>query len=100
VIVDVFVAQCQPIDPLGQHLRHRVINKYLLALVFKTLGQRQGQAQVGIHLPQQQYTPITGERATGKIGYDLARIQVLKQQPLFLTVCRTRSGDWCFHLAR
>jgi hypothetical protein len=29
----------------------------------------------------------------------LARTQVLKQHRLVGTVCRRRSGEWCFHLA-
>jgi hypothetical protein len=42
VIVEVFVAQSQPVDPLRQHLLHGVVNKYLLAVVIKALGQRLG----------------------------------------------------------
>lgn len=72
VIVDVFVAQCQSVDPLGQHLRRRVADKDLRAVVFKALGQTQGQTQVGIDLAQQQRAPIAGEATTGKIGLGLA----------------------------
>jgi hypothetical protein len=76
-----------------------VVNKHLLAVVLKALGQRLGQPQVGIHLTQQQRAPVTGEGATGEIRYDLARTQVLKKQRLFPTVCLRRSGEWHFHLA-
>ncbi len=99
VIVEVFIAQSQPVDPLSQHLLHGMVNIYLLTVVLKALRQGQGQSQVRIDLTQQQRTPITGEGATGKIGHDFTRTQVLKKERLFLTVCLRRSGDWRFHLA-
>ena len=83
VIVEVFVTQGQPKNPLRQQLAHRVIHKHLLAVVAKTLGQVVGQAQLAVHLPQQQDPAIAGEVAAGKIGHHLARAQVVKEQPDF-----------------
>ena len=78
MIIEVFVAQRQPVDALSQQLPHRVVHKYLLPLVLKALGQRLGQAQVDVHLAQQQDPAIAGKGAAGKIRHDLARTQVLK----------------------
>jgi hypothetical protein len=89
----------QPVNALSQQLPHRVVHKDLLPPVPKALGQRLRQAQVDVHLAQQQDSAIAGERAAGKIGHDLARTQVLKQHRLVGTVCHRRSGEWCFHLA-
>ncbi len=76
-----------------------MIHINLPAGIAETLGQAVGQSKAGVHLPQQQHPAIAGEGAAGKIGRDLARTQVLKQERLFFTVCRRRSGGGRFHLA-
>ena len=88
-------------EDLNDHeqLRHGMIHINLLTGVGETVRQAVSQPEVGIHLAQQQHAAIAGECAAGKIGHDLARTQVLKQQRLLLTVCRRRSGEWRFHLA-
>ena len=50
MIIEIFVAQRQPINPLRQQLLHRVIDKNLVANIIEALGQRLGQSQIGIHL--------------------------------------------------
>ena len=50
MIIEIFVAQRQPINPLGQQFLHRVIDKNLVANIVEALGQRLGQPQIGIHL--------------------------------------------------
>ena len=97
MIIEVFVTQGQTGEALRQQLLHGVIHINLLPDIGETLGHALGQPEVGIHLAQQQHAAIAGERAAGKIGRDLARTQVLKQERLFLTVCRRRSGERCFH---
>jgi len=99
VIVEVFITQRQPIEPLGQQLLERVIDKTLIAGIDKASRQRAGQTQAVINLAQEQDAAVAGERAAGKIGHDLTRTQVLKEHGLVTTVCPRSSGRLCFHLA-
>jgi hypothetical protein len=78
VIVQVFLAQGQPIKPLGQQLPHRMIHIHWLAAVVEALRQTLRQPEVDVHLAQEQHAPIAGERAAGEIGCDFAQTQVLK----------------------
>lgn len=100
VIIEVLVAQSQPVEPLGQQLRQRVIYKTLIARVGKATGQRARQPEALIDLAQEQDAAVTGEGASGKIGHDLARTQVLKEHGLVITVCRRSRGGVCFHWAQ
>ena len=48
VIVEVFVAEGQAVNPLRHQLPHRVIHINLLASVLETRGQAAGQTQAGV----------------------------------------------------
>jgi len=82
VIVEIFVAERQAIDPLRQQLRQRVIDKPLVAVVGKAGGQRAGQTEAGADPAQEGQAAIGGERAAGKIDRDLARAEVVEQHRL------------------
>ena len=99
VIVEVFITQGQPIEPLGQQLREGVIDKALIASIGKTTGQGAGETQAMIDLAQEQDAAVAGEKTAGKIGHDFARAQILKEHGLITTVCSRSSGGLCFHLA-
>ena len=71
----------------------------LVAPIVKALRQPLGQPKIGVHLAQEQSPGIGRERAPGKISYNVARTQILKQERLSFTVCRRRSGEWHYHLA-
>jgi len=72
VIVEIFVTQGQPINPLGQQLPHRMIHINLLPAVVEALGQTLRQPEVDVHLPQEQCASIAGEGAAGEIGHHMA----------------------------
>jgi hypothetical protein len=82
MIVEVFITQCQAVDPLAHQLPHRVIHINLLAPVGKTFGQPLGQTQRGVGLAQQEHAAIAGKRATGKIGLHLTGSQIIKEKGL------------------
>jgi hypothetical protein len=72
MIIEVFVTQRQPINPLRQQLLHRVIHVRRLPPIAKALGEAGRQTQAGIHLSHQQHAAIAGERSAGKIGRDFS----------------------------
>src|SRR6266699_3498405 len=57
MIVNVFIAQRQAVDPLREHLLNRVFDQLLVAGVEKTLRQARQQIQTAIGLAQQQCAP-------------------------------------------
>jgi hypothetical protein len=100
VVIEIFVAQGQAIQPLGQQLRQGVIHKMGIAPIGEAARQPAREAQLLIHLAEEQHAAIAGEGAAGKIRHDLARPQVLKEQGLALTFCRRRSGECRVHRAQ
>ena len=100
VVVEVLVTQRQAVEALGQEFRESVVDQTRIAPVAEAAGQLAGQSQAAVHLAQQEHPAVAGERAAGKIGHDFARAQVVKEQRLALTVCRTSSGGWQGHLAQ
>jgi hypothetical protein len=85
VIVEVFVAQGQPFEPLRQEFFQPVLDKAWVALIVEALGQRPRHAQAVIDLAQQQRPTVAGERAAGEIGHDFSMTQGLKEQRLIVT---------------
>ncbi len=94
MVVEVFIAQRLPVEPLRQQLRHRVFDKNRVALIAKAGGQSGQQPELLIDLAQEQHAAIAGERPAGKIGDYFSQTQVLKKQRCVLTLCRRRSGGW------
>jgi hypothetical protein len=45
-----------------------------------------------IDLAEQQHAAVAGEIGGGELGDDLAGTEVLKEQPLVVTVCGARGG--------
>ena len=67
VIVQVFIAQREPVHPLVQHRHHLVTNLPALAELAEATHHPRGQTQLPVHLPQQQRPPVGGNRTAGKI---------------------------------
>jgi hypothetical protein len=100
MIVAILVAQRLGAEPLGEQFAQPVIAVARVAPIGEGCRQRARQPQAAIHLAQQQRAPVAGEVAAGKIGDDLARTQVLKEQRLVVTVCLRNGGAGCFHRAQ
>ncbi len=100
VVVEVFVAQRQGHDPLGQQFGQRMIHEARVAVIAETVGQRAAQPEALVHLPEQQRAAVGGEGAPGEIGHDLATAQVWKEERWVVTDCRRSGGGVRFHWAQ
>ena len=89
VIVDVFVAQRQTVDPLREHLQNRVLDQLLIPPVQKTFRQSRQQIQALVGLPQQQCTAIGTDRAAVESGHDLPRTAGFKSEAGLDTLCHS-----------
>ncbi len=58
MIVQIFIAQCQPVDPLRHHLPHAVPYPALLTAVQKAIAQPSQQINAPIYFAQQQPAAI------------------------------------------
>jgi methylmalonyl-CoA mutase cobalamin-binding subunit len=67
VIIEVFIAQGQPLNALRQQLLHAVFDVTGVAVVNKTVRQSPDQAAVAFQFAQDQATPITGEVTTPEV---------------------------------
>jgi hypothetical protein len=72
VIVQVCVAQSQPIDPLCQHLFQTVLDPLRLPVVGEAPGQPPQQTDLPIGLAQEQRTTLGGQPASLELRYDLS----------------------------
>jgi hypothetical protein len=75
VIVEVFVAECDPEDALGQKVSLRVNNRIFVAGIGDTGVQSVDQAQASIDFSKQQRACVRSQAATGKIGLDILATQ-------------------------
>ena len=70
VIVQVFVAQCQRIEPLAQQTQGIVIDTGLATRVFQYTRDGLTQTEQAIRLTEQQYTAIASDVSTLNIGFN------------------------------
>ena len=73
VIVEVFVAQGQPVDALRKHLRQLVLDQQGRVAIAKTACQPPQQVDLAIHLAQQLRPTIAGHLASREPGLHAAR---------------------------
>jgi len=72
MVIEIFVAQGQPIDALSQQMQLLMITALSSSRIIQKPGKSLGQSQFPISLPNQQTSSITGDVATGKINIDLS----------------------------
>ena len=71
MVVDVFVAERDPVDALGEQLLEPVFDEWLAAVVAEARGERPCEAALVVDLAQQQAAAVAGEEAAGEIDVDL-----------------------------
>ena len=87
MIIEILVAQRQPVDALRQQLLRRVVNETPVAPVRETPRQCPGHTKACVDLPKQQHPAITGQRASRKIRHHFSRTEALKLERSLLTLC-------------
>ena len=69
VIVEVLIAQRQPIDALRYHLGYRMLDARRIAAVEKALGKAAQQPDAPVNLTQQRRAAVGGEPVGGKLRH-------------------------------
>jgi len=87
VVVEVFIAQRQPVDALRKHLCQRVLHLFLLALVLEARRQPTQQANLPIRLPQQKRPAIAGDSTSREPSFHAARKMCCNRERFLDTLC-------------
>jgi len=90
MIVQILVAQCQAVDPLGHQLFHRVFHQKRIASVQKTPRQAGQQIQPPVGFPQQQPTAVGGNGSAIESRYYLAGKMGCKLERRLGTLCHSK----------
>ncbi len=94
VVVEIFIAQRQAVDPLRQQCRQRMLDEALIAAVAEARGEAARQTPAGIDLAQPRSPAVAGERAAGKIHHHFAGPEVRKLERALRTVCRVMRPEY------
>ena len=86
MVIEVFAAQRQSVDPLRQHLTQWMLDPVGPSTIRETPGQASQQTDSLVGLPQQQRTPISGERPGVELRRDLPRKMGFKLEAVLATL--------------
>ena len=89
VIVEIFIAQRQTVDPLRDHLQNGVFDQILIPVVEKTLRHARQQIQAFVGLAQQECSAVGTDRAAVEPGHDLPRTAGFKSEAGLGTLCHS-----------
>ena len=78
MIVEVFITAAESVKPLGNQVAQRMRNAVRIAGIMENLGDRFGQADALVELPQQHQSTIGTDGATLKIRLDHSSPQASK----------------------
>lgn len=93
VVVDVFVAAAQPIEPLGNEIAQGMGDARRIALVVEYIGRCPAQTDLPIHFSQQQETTARTDGASRKISFDKPASKLLKDHPISGTLWHRRNSS-------
>src|SRR5918995_6368189 len=91
MVVQVFIAQSEPVHSLRNHLQSGMLDAILLAAVQETLRESFQQIQPLVGLPQQQRASIGTDRAAVESGHHLPRIMSFEFEAGLSTLCHSKS---------
>ena len=87
VVVEVFVAQGQGEDPLGDQFVDGVLDQLGIAVVGEAGGESPENAGLGLHLPQQQAAGVRSDGPAVESGGDRPAAQGLEIELACVTLC-------------
>jgi hypothetical protein len=91
LIIEVFVAQGQAVNPLRQHLLNRVLHLGLLSTVQETLRQARQQIQALVGFAQQQGAAVGTDGSPIEAGHDFPPSEGFKSETGLVTLCHSES---------
>src|ERR1700728_2332875 len=91
MIVEILIAQCQSVHPLGDHLGHRVPCAPWTPPVQETLRQPRQKLQSPVGLAKQQPARIRADRTAVELRRHLARKMGLESEAALGTLCHSES---------
>ena len=99
MVIEIFIAQTQPHHPLLDQRLHRMLNALRVATIFETLTHPSQHTGAFLDFAQQHRARIRGDLAAVEPAHHLTRIQVVKYQLRFVTLCRHEAalllcGNW------
>ena len=92
MVVEVFVSQRDAGDALRDQRAHRVLRQTRIAPVREAGGHPVEQPDRAVGPPQQQGSPVRGDRAAVERGHHLPALAPLKSERNGSTLCRHRSS--------
>jgi hypothetical protein len=90
VIVQVFIAQRQPVDALRQHRFYSVLDALRIAAIGETRRHPPQQFDLAIRFAQQQSPAVSRYLAGGKPGFHSARKMGCKRERFLVTRCHQK----------
>ena len=93
VVVEVFVAQGQGEDPLGQQFGDGVFDQLGIAVVGETGGESPENAGLGFHLPQQQAAGVRSDGPAVESSGDRPAAKPLEIELACVTLCSHRAAS-------
>lgn len=78
MVVEVFIAEGDAEDPLGQQLFERMLDQIGITKVVETFGQRLDHPQPLINLAKKQRSAIGSDRLAGELGNNFPAPEGLK----------------------
>ena len=92
VIVEIFVAQRQRVDALGEQFRDLVFDELGIAAVFEAVRQPRQQVEAAVDLAQQHGAAVGADHAAVKLGADLAAKMLAKREAGLGALCNRRAA--------
>ena len=90
MVIEVFIAQRQPKDPLTHQRGHQMLNQFRPATVHKAIRQPVHQPQRPVRVSQKQSTRIGGDRPTVKTGHNFMPSDASKLETLCAIIGKHR----------
>ena len=100
MIVEIFIAQRQPVDALRQHLAHRVLDPCRVPPIPKAGRRPREQADLAVGAAQQQAASVAGHAGAIEVGYHPPRKMICKRERFLRTLCHEKGRFFFGHRLR
>ena len=95
VVIEVFVAQGQGEDALGEQIVRPMFDPLGIAVIGETGGESAKDAGLGLHLPQQESAGVRSDGPAVESGGDCPASEGLEIELACVTLCHHRAASLC-----